>query len=32
LTGFGEGEKNCGADWIAADIAEAAQIILRETP
>ena len=30
-TGFGEGEKDCGPDWIAADIAEAAQIILKET-
>jgi D-glycero-D-manno-heptose 1,7-bisphosphate phosphatase len=29
-TGFGEGEKNCGADWIAADVAEAAEIILKE--
>lgn len=28
-TGFGEGEKNSGADWIAGDIAEAAEIILK---
>jgi D-glycero-D-manno-heptose 1,7-bisphosphate phosphatase len=29
-TGFGSGEKKCGADWIARDIGEAAEIILRE--
>jgi D-glycero-D-manno-heptose 1,7-bisphosphate phosphatase len=29
-TGYGAGEANCGADWIARDIAHAADIILRE--
>jgi D-glycero-D-manno-heptose 1,7-bisphosphate phosphatase len=29
-TGFGPGEKNCGADWIARDIAHAAEIILTQ--
>ena len=27
-TGYGAGETNCGADWIARDIAHAAEIIL----
>lgn len=30
-TGYGAGETNCRADWIADDIAEAADIVLRET-
>ena len=29
-TGYGAGETNCGADWIARDLVEAADIILRE--
>lgn len=29
-TGYGAGEANCGADWIARDIAHAAEIILTE--
>jgi D-glycero-D-manno-heptose 1,7-bisphosphate phosphatase len=29
-TGYGAGEMNCGADWIARDIAHAADIILTE--
>lgn len=29
-TGYGAGEANCGADWIARDIAHAADIILTE--
>jgi D-glycero-D-manno-heptose 1,7-bisphosphate phosphatase len=29
-TGYGAGEADCGADWIARDLAEAAEIILRE--
>src|SRR4051812_40975585 len=29
-TGYGEAEKNCGADFVAEDIAEAAEIILKE--
>jgi D-glycero-D-manno-heptose 1,7-bisphosphate phosphatase len=29
-TGYGAGETNCGADWIARDIADAAEIILTE--
>ncbi|HEX8898552.1 MAG TPA: HAD family hydrolase [Chthoniobacterales bacterium] len=29
-TGFGPGEKSCGADWIARDIAHAADIILEQ--
>lgn len=29
-TGYGVGETNCRPDWIAADIGEAADIILRE--
>jgi D-glycero-D-manno-heptose 1,7-bisphosphate phosphatase len=29
-TGYGGGETNCGADWIARDIAHAAEIILAE--
>jgi D-glycero-D-manno-heptose 1,7-bisphosphate phosphatase len=28
-TGYGAGEKNSGADWIAEDISEAAEIILK---
>ena len=27
-TGYGAGEANCGADWVARDIAHAAEIIL----
>jgi D-glycero-D-manno-heptose 1,7-bisphosphate phosphatase len=29
-TGYGAHAANCGADWIARDLAEAAEIILRE--
>ena len=29
-TGYGARETNCGADWIARDLTEAADIILRE--
>jgi D-glycero-D-manno-heptose 1,7-bisphosphate phosphatase len=29
-TGYGEGERNCGADFVAEDIAEAVEIILKE--
>jgi D-glycero-D-manno-heptose 1,7-bisphosphate phosphatase len=29
-TGYGESEGNCGADWIADDITEAANIILEQ--
>lgn len=29
-TGYGAGETNCGADWIARDLAHAAEIILAE--
>jgi D-glycero-D-manno-heptose 1,7-bisphosphate phosphatase len=29
-TGYGDGEKNSGADWIAEDITEAASIILEQ--
>jgi histidinol-phosphate phosphatase family protein len=29
-TGYGDAEKNCGADWIAKDIADAANIILEQ--
>ena len=29
-TGYGAGQENCGADWIARDIAHAAEIILIE--
>jgi D-glycero-D-manno-heptose 1,7-bisphosphate phosphatase len=29
-TGYGDGEKNCGADWIAKNITEAANIILEQ--
>jgi D-glycero-D-manno-heptose 1,7-bisphosphate phosphatase len=29
-TGFGEGEKNCGPDWIVEDIAQAADLILHQ--
>ena len=29
-TGYGAGQENCGADWIARDIAHAAEIILTE--
>jgi D-glycero-D-manno-heptose 1,7-bisphosphate phosphatase len=29
-TGYGEAEKNCGADFVAEDIAEAVEIILKE--
>jgi D-glycero-D-manno-heptose 1,7-bisphosphate phosphatase len=29
-TGYGAGEKNCCADWVAQDIAEAVEIILKE--
>lgn len=29
-TGYGDAQTNCRADWIAKDIAEAADIILRE--
>ena len=29
-TGYGAGENNCRPDWIARDIAEAAEIILKE--
>jgi D-glycero-D-manno-heptose 1,7-bisphosphate phosphatase len=29
-TGYGASQKNCGADWIAEDIAEAAEIILKQ--
>ena len=29
-TGYGSAEKDCRADWIARDIVEAAEIILRE--
>ena len=29
-TGFGAGEGSCGADWVARDLTEAAEIILRE--
>jgi D-glycero-D-manno-heptose 1,7-bisphosphate phosphatase len=31
LTGYGAGEKNTGADWIARDIAHVVEIILAET-
>jgi D-glycero-D-manno-heptose 1,7-bisphosphate phosphatase len=31
-TGYGAGEANCGADWIARDIAHAAEIILSSQP
>ncbi|HEX8491175.1 MAG TPA: HAD family hydrolase [Chthoniobacterales bacterium] len=31
-TGYGAGETNCGADWIARDIAHAAEIILATKP
>jgi D-glycero-D-manno-heptose 1,7-bisphosphate phosphatase len=30
-TGYGPEETNCGADWIARDLAHAADIILKET-
>jgi D-glycero-D-manno-heptose 1,7-bisphosphate phosphatase len=29
-TGYGAGEPDCGADWIARDIAQAAEIILHQ--
>ena len=29
-TGYGAGENNCRPDWVARDIAEAAEIILKE--
>jgi D-glycero-D-manno-heptose 1,7-bisphosphate phosphatase len=29
-TGYGDGEKDCGADWIAKNITEAASIILEQ--
>ena len=29
-TGYGAGEKNCRPDWVATNIAEAAEIILKE--
>jgi D-glycero-D-manno-heptose 1,7-bisphosphate phosphatase len=29
-TGYGAGEKNCRPDWIARDLTEAAEIILKE--
>ncbi len=29
-TGYGDAEKNCGADWIADDITQAANIILEQ--
>jgi D-glycero-D-manno-heptose 1,7-bisphosphate phosphatase len=29
-TGYGDGEKNCGADWMAQDITEAVEIIIKE--
>ncbi|MEY2484124.1 MAG: D-glycero-D-manno-heptose 1,7-bisphosphate phosphatase [Verrucomicrobiota bacterium] len=29
-TGYGAGETNCGADWVARDLAHAAEIILSE--
>jgi D-glycero-D-manno-heptose 1,7-bisphosphate phosphatase len=29
-TGYGTGETNCGADWVARDIANAAEIILEQ--
>lgn len=29
-TGYGEGEKNCGPDWIVEDIAQAADLILKQ--
>ncbi len=29
-TGYGRGEKNCRPDWVARDIAQAAEIILKE--
>ena len=30
-TGYGREETNCGADWIAHDLAHAADIVLKET-
>jgi D-glycero-D-manno-heptose 1,7-bisphosphate phosphatase len=30
-TGYGAGEKNCGSDWVARDIAHAADIILQHS-
>jgi D-glycero-D-manno-heptose 1,7-bisphosphate phosphatase len=30
-TGYGAEETNCGADWIARDLAHAADIILKES-
>ena len=29
-TGYGDGEQNCGADWVADDITQAANIILEQ--